>query len=113
MIVFIRTLPLTLALVALLAFPHFIRGTANDATKLMGMVDQLQALVEGDTEALEALTAVPFDLPQLRNEQQEDSAWVPLVSRGTGLRQGDLELAEMLRAIELPMDAHLRRQSVR
>ena len=113
MIVFIRTLPLTLALVALLAFPHFIRGTADDATRLIGMADQLQALVEGDTEVLEDLTAAPFDLAQFRIEQQEDSAWVPLVSRGTGLRQGDLELAEMLRAIELPMDAHLRRQAVR
>ena len=113
MIVFIRTLPLTLALVAMLAFPHFIRGTAEDATDLMGLADQLQSLVDGDTEALEALASAPFEFPTFRSAAEDDSAWVPLVGQGTGLRQGDIELAEMLRAIELPMDAHLRRQSVR
>jgi hypothetical protein len=112
-IVFIRTLPLTLALVALLAFPHFLRGTAEDAATLLGLADHLQSLVEGDTEALETIGSTAFEFTTLRRHTPPDSAWVPLVGQGTGLRQGDLELAEMLRSIELPMDAHLSRQSAR
>ena len=110
MILFFRTLPLTLALAALLAFPHFVGGTAEDAGKLVDLVNRFQAVMEGDTEALENLELTALSTTDWGSERFEER-WVPLVSDGPGMRQGDVDLAEMLRATELPIDAHLQRRA--
>jgi hypothetical protein len=111
-IVFIRTLPLTLALAALLAFPSFIGSTKDGGTKLIDAVSRLQAVMEGDTEALEGFKA-PSLKPTDWAAPRYEAEWTPVIASASGLRQGDPLLAEILKATQLPIDAHLARQGGR
>ena len=110
MIVFIRTLPLTLALAALLAFPYFV---SNGAGSITDTVSRLQAFAAGDIEALDGFELPDFLAPSLEStdwsSKRYADKWTPVVGSGAALKQGNIELATILRATELPMDAHLAR----
>lgn len=110
MIVFIRTLPLTLALAALLAFPYFIN---NSAGTVSDTVSRLQAFAAGDLEALDGFELPDFLAPSLESTDWSSDRyvdkWAPVVDSGVGLKQGNVELAGILRATEFPVDAHLAR----
>lgn len=117
MIVFIRTLPLTLALAALLAFPHFIGKTSDGGAGVMDAVARLNAFTGGDLEALDGFELPSFDAPSLKgtdwSAERYEEQWAPVLSSATGLKQGDVGLAAILRATELPVDAHLARRAQR
>jgi hypothetical protein len=116
-IVFIRTLPLTLALAALLAFPHFIGNTSDGGADLMDAVARLHAFTGGDLEALEGLELPSLEASSLKgtdwSSERYEEQWSPVLSSSLGLKQGDAGLAAILRATELPIDAHLARRDQR
>jgi len=113
MIVFIRTLPLTLALAALLAFPSFIGNTKDGGAGVIDSVSRLQAFMGGDLEALDGFQAPKIKAPEIKatdwSAARYKEQWAPVVGSARGLRQGDVSLAAILRATELPTDAHLAR----
>ncbi len=114
MIVFIRTLPLTLALAALLAFPYFVSSSAGGVGDT---VSRLQAFAAGDLEALDGFELPDFLSPSLEStdwsSERYADKWAPVVDSSVGLKQGSVELAGILRATELPVDAHLARSGRR
>lgn len=112
MSLFIRTLPLTLALAALVAFPTWIGAKVESGTELLESFSRLQRAAEGDIEALESLTSPSLDTADW-SADRFDGQWVPLVQGHSQVRKGDADLAGILRATELPIDAHLSRQGQR
>jgi hypothetical protein len=103
---------LTLALAALLAFPHFIGNTADRGAGLMDAVARLNALTSGDLEGLDLawLQAPSLEGTDWSSERYEEQ-WSPLLSSSLGQKHGDAELAGILRATELPIDAHRARRN--
>lgn len=114
MIVFIRTLPLTLALAALLALPHFV---SNSTGSISDTVNRLQAFAAGDLEALDGFELPDSLAPSLESTNWSSDRyadkWTPVLDSSVGLKQGDVGLASILRATELPIDAHLKRSGRR
>ena len=110
MVVFLRILPLILALGALLALPCYLGGTARSGAELVDSVSRLTAFAHGDTEALEGFEA-PTLSPTDWSAENYDDQWTPVVDAPALPRKGNPDLAAIVRATELPIDAHLARMA--
>ena len=112
MTLFVRTLPLVLALVALLALPIHLESAQRSPAKLLHSLSSLQAFVSGDTTELEGFTAPQIEATDWSADRFSDQ-WVPILDGGSSDLHSNPELVAIVRATELPIDAYLARSRER